>query len=154
MARGEPCEVRDRVVAREPMVRSGSAYRSKTEFHWETPNYFNVDSRAVALSAFFAPTAKLGSGSFYLGTYHDSSGENLRGENEYRLRVPANVPVREFWALTVYDRETAALFRNCDRPTLGSLDKGLLKNADGSVDLYVGPKAPDGKEANCAACES
>ena len=136
------------------MVRSGSAYRSKTEFHWETPNYFNVDSRAVTLSAFFAPTAKLGSGSFYLGTYHDSSGKNLRGENAYRLRVPANGPVFEFWALTVYDRETAALFRNSDRPTLGSLDKGLLKNADGSLDLYVGSKAPDGKEANCAACES
>lgn len=120
----------------------------KTEFHWETPDYFDVDSRAVLFYALSGPPAKLGSGSFYLGTYHDSSGNNLNGANTYRLRVPANVPVRQFWALTVYSRDTAALFRDSDRPTLGSLDKGLVKNADGSVDLYIGPKAPDGKEAN------
>ena len=24
----------------------------------------------------------------------------------------------------------------------------LIKNADGSIDLYVGPKAPKGKESN------
>ncbi|MFY9840589.1 MAG: DUF1254 domain-containing protein [Xanthobacteraceae bacterium] len=119
-----------------------------TEFHWEVPNYFDVDSRAIALSSFFAPTAKLGSSSFYLGTYHDGSGNRLRGENTYRLRVPANVPVREFWALTAYDLETAALFRNSDRPTLDSLDEKMRKNADGSVDLYIGPKAPAGQDSN------
>jgi hypothetical protein len=31
---------------------------------------------------------------------------------------------------------------------LGSLDKGLQKNADGTVDLYFGPKPPAGKESN------
>lgn len=28
------------------------------------------------------------------------------------------------------------------------MDKAVQKNADGSVDIYVGPKAPVGKEAN------
>jgi hypothetical protein len=56
--------------------------------------------------------------------------------------------VHEFWALTVYDKETAALFRESTHLTVGSLDKGLHKNADGSVDLYIGPKAPPGQEAN------
>lgn len=99
----------------------GPAIAVKTEFLWEVPIYFDVDARGIGLSSSFAPTAKLGSGSFYLGTYHDSSGKPLRGENTYRLRVPANVPVREFWALTVYSLETAALFRNSERLTLGSL---------------------------------
>ena len=27
-------------------------------------------------------------------------------------------------------------------------DKNLIINADGSVDLYIGPKAPQGKESN------
>ena len=52
----------------------GPPIAPKTEFHWETPKYFDVDSRGISLSSFFAPTAKLGSGSFYLGTYHDTSG--------------------------------------------------------------------------------
>ncbi len=121
---------------------------TKTEFLWEVPNYFDVDSRAIALAAFFAPTAKLGSGSFYFGTYTDSKGRPLMGENTYRLHVSANVPVREFWAFTVYSQETAALFRDSPRLTIDSLDKGVRKNADGSVDIYIGPKPPAGQEAN------
>jgi hypothetical protein len=46
--------------------------------------------------------------------------------------------VREFWDFTVYSQNTAALFRNSDRPTLDSLDERMRKNADGSVDLYIG----------------
>ncbi|MDM9619215.1 DUF1214 domain-containing protein [Rhizobium sp. S96] len=32
-------------------------------------------------------------------------------------------------------------------PSLGSRDKPTV-NADGTIDLYIGPKAPAGKEAN------
>jgi hypothetical protein len=41
--------------------------------------------------------------------------------------------------------ETAALFVNQTRPTLDSLDKSMHKHADGSVDIYIGPKALDGQ---------
>ena len=119
-----------------------------TLFKWEVANYFDVDSRGIALASFFGPTASLGKGSFYLASYVDASGQPLRGENTYRLRVPANAPVREFWALTVYDNDTAALFRDSTRLTVGSLDKDLRKNADGSVDIYIGANAPAGQEAN------
>ena len=50
--------------------------------------------------------------------------------------------------MTVYSDETSALFLNLTRPTLDSLDKGLHKNANGSVDIYIGSKAPAGQEAN------
>ena len=33
-------------------------------------------------------------------------------------------------------------------PSVGSQTKGLLVNADGSVDVYFGPTAPPGKETN------
>ena len=111
-------------------------------------NYFDVDMRGAAFAGFFLPPAKLGGGSFYLATYFDSSGQPLRGENPYRLHVPANVPVSQFWAVTIYNAETSALFLNLTRPTLDSLDKDLRKNADGSVDIYIGPKAPAGQESN------
>ena len=32
----------------------------------------------------------------------------------------------------------SALFLNLTRPTLDSLDKEMRKNADGSVDIYIG----------------
>jgi hypothetical protein len=120
----------------------------KTEFLWEVPNYFDVDARGITLASFFGPTAKLGAGSFYLNTFFDKSGGRLTGANTYRLRVPANVPAREFWSLTVYDQVTAAFFLNTTHLAVASLDKGVRKNADGSVDIYVGPKAPAGMESN------
>jgi hypothetical protein len=120
----------------------------KTGFKWTVADYFDVDARGIAFASFFLPPAKLGAGSFYLGANFDSSGQPFRGEKTYLLRVPPNVPVKEFWALTVYDSETQALFLNSPRPTLDALDKGMRRNADGSVDLYMGPKAPTGQEAN------
>ena len=48
-----------------------------TEFKWEVPNYFDVDSRGIALSQYFCPTAKLGTGSFYFGSFHDHGGQPL-----------------------------------------------------------------------------
>jgi hypothetical protein len=33
-------------------------------------------------------------------------------------------------------------------PAISSQTKGLLVNADGSVDIYFGPKAPSGKDHN------
>ena len=119
-----------------------------TMFKWQTPNYFDVDSRAIALSQYFCPTAKLGTGSFYFGTFHDHGGDPLEGGKGYRLHVPAEVPVREFWSVTVYSLETSTFFLHATRLTLGSLDKELKKNADGTVDIYFGPKPPAGHESN------
>jgi hypothetical protein len=125
-----------------------SAIGVKTEFLWELPNYFDVDARGITLASFFGPVAKLGAGSFYLSAYHDKNGERLSGSNTYRLHVPANVPASEFWAVTVYDLETEAFFRESTHLTVDSLDKAMRKNADGTVDIYVGAKAPAGMESN------
>jgi hypothetical protein len=48
----------------------------------------------------------------------------------------------------VYDRGTHAPIRNARWPSRSSQTPGLLKNADGSVDVYFGPQAPAGKESN------
>jgi len=123
----------------------------KTGFKWTVPSYFDVDSRGIGFSSFFLPPAKLGAGSFYLGANFDGGGQPLRGENNYRLHVSANVPVSQFWAVTIYNSETSALFLDLTRPTLDSLNKEMRKNADGSVDIYFGPKAPAGHESNWIA---
>jgi len=112
------------------------------------PNAYPVDSRGLAFTfAFFTPK-HLGQGQSYLMTLKDSEGQNLGGGKSYRLAVPPNAPVSQYWSATVYDRATHGLIRNITRSGRGSQSPGLQKNADGSVDVYFGPKAPAGKEAN------
>ena len=79
---------------------------------------------------------------------HGQGRQPLDGGKSYRLHLPANIPVSSFWSLTLYDTETRSMVQN---PTNDSARSGydkLKTNADGSIDLYFGPKAPAGKESN------
>ena len=80
----------------------------------------------------------------------DSDGAPLSAGKAYKLHIPADVPAKQFWALTVYDYATWAFIYNpLDRVGLSSYDKPNMKmNADGSVDIYVGPQAVNGLESN------
>ena len=50
--------------------------------------------------------------------------------------------------MTLYDAANASGLQNGQPfPSLGSRDKPV-QNVDGSTDLYLGPKAPDGKDSN------
>jgi len=82
----------------------------QTGFKWDMPDYFGLDARAIALFQYFCPTAKLGTGSFYFGAFHDHSGKPLEGGSNYRLHVPANVPVSQFWSITIYSLKTSGFF--------------------------------------------
>jgi hypothetical protein len=126
----------------------GPPIASETEFKWEAADYFDVDARGVGFFNFYAPPAKPGTSIFYLRTFVDARGQRLRGENTYRLHVPANVPAKQFWAFTVYDHETSSFIRRSARAGLDSYDEQMKRNPDGSVDLYTGPKPPKGQEAN------
>jgi hypothetical protein len=121
---------------------------AETAFSFERSNYLDVDARALVYFLAYAPPKKLGAATFYLGTYKDANGDLLRGEESYKLHVPPNVPAQQFWALTLYDRETCAFIRDMPRAGLDSFDQKMQRNADGSVDIYIGPRPPAGKEAN------
>jgi hypothetical protein len=88
--------------------------------------------------------------SFYLKLFHDQTGEAFKGDHTYRLHVPQDVPTRDFWSVIAYDVDTNAfIYNDLDRVGLSSYDKDQLQvNADGSVDVYLGPQAPAGKESN------
>ncbi len=112
------------------------------------PDVYPVDVRGVTFSyAYFTPK-HLGAGSSYLLTIADKDGRLLDGSTTYRLTVPANAPVRQYWSATVYDRATHAPIRNARWPSRSSQTPGLQQNADGSVDVYFRPKAPAGRERN------
>jgi hypothetical protein len=110
-----------------------------------------IDERAGCFSfwATWLPK-KLGSASAYLLGVRDRDGQLLSGHKSYRLRVPAVVPARDFWSVIVYSMKTKSMIPNAvKRAGLSSYDTPtLLKDSDGSVDLYFGPQAPPGKQTN------
>ncbi|HEY7000420.1 MAG TPA: DUF1254 domain-containing protein [Candidatus Udaeobacter sp.] len=115
---------------------------------FEKPNGYALDARGLADTYLFSSVKHLGEGQFYLLSDRDRNAQPLDGASNYRITVPANAPVRQFWSVVLYDRETHALIRDLSRPSRSSQSQGLQKNADGSVDVYFGPRAPTDKEAN------
>jgi hypothetical protein len=90
----------------------------------------------------------VGQGSAYFAGAKDSSGAWLNGSHTYRLHVPEDVPARTFWAVNVYDTGTRSMI-DTDQGIPGLDDSDdLERNRDGSVDIFMGPDAPAGKEAN------
>jgi hypothetical protein len=120
----------------------------ETQAGFTDPNAYGVDSRGLSYSYAFIALKHLGAGQFYLISIRDKDGAAFDGGKTYRLRVPPNAPIQQYWSVTAYDRETHALIRNMPRASRSSQIPEMQKNADGSVDLYFGPKAPAGKEAN------
>ncbi|CAG2153815.1 DUF1254 domain-containing protein [Cupriavidus numazuensis] len=121
---------------------------------YEAPNVYSVDGRGLFGTYAFSSIKHRGVGQFYLMSTKDGDGHALDGGRSYRLRVPANVPVRLYWSAALYDRATHAPIRHAKVVSRSSLSLGLQKNSDGSVDIYFGPVAPKGKEGNWAPTSS
>ena len=127
--------------------------------HYTSPDFLTgtveqLEERAagwyqlVGNSANVAPSIP-GTGVFYSVTYKDADGMMLDGAATYKLTMPAEVPVTQFWQVPVYSNATRSLIdTDQKRPTRSSTDDGLVTNADGSVDIYFGPEAPEGFEPN------
>jgi len=115
---------------------------------YANPDKYAVDARGVAYTYAYISIKRLGAGQFYLITIRDKDGEAYDGSKTYRLRVPPDVPIAQYWSVTAYDRETHALIKNMPRASRASNAADLQKNADGSVEIYFGPAAPSGKETN------
>ena len=85
---------------------------------------------------------KAGPGSNYIQAFKDKDGNRLDGGKSYRMRVPPNVPAAAFWSVTLYDTAIRSMIQNPSNDSARSSYDKLKANADGSIDLYFGPKAP------------
>jgi hypothetical protein len=91
----------------------------------------------------------IGVGSYYFWTYKDAAGSHLDGAANYKLNVPAKVPVNNFWSVLVYDSLSRSMLQTDQPFPAVSLYTGPAVNDDGSVDIYFGPDMPaEGKGKN------
>lgn len=123
----------------------------------ETETVQQIDERATWFYEAVGSTEGMvnptpGAGQVYMTTKRDANGDMLRADRNYTLHVPADVPVGQFWSVTLYSEGTRRPYDNggteISDVSLGSRTEGLQKNDDGSVDLYIGPDAPEGMESN------
>ena len=97
----------------------GARYRPETQWDYvimldplqETKFYSQLDERSAycyeAVTTSKAMVSKTpGVGQAYLGAYSDGDGEWLDRSKTYRLTVPPNAPMKQFWSVTVYDNDT------------------------------------------------
>ena len=111
---------------------------SRVDFHF----YATGSTPAMALKL-------IGKGSQYAVAYLDEDGNILDGSKTYKINVPKDVPVKDFWSFTLYDNQTRGMLQTDQRfPGIDNNKEGLKQNADGSYDIYFGPKAPEGQENN------
>jgi hypothetical protein len=120
---------------------------------WDSQGYVNTDRRAafayIAIGMSPAMVEKhVGAGSQYLWTARDASGTFLDGAKRYRLRIPPNIPVKNFWSVVAYDADSRSILRSDQPfPSVSSYTKPQ-PNPDGSIDVYFGAKAPEGQTRN------
>jgi hypothetical protein len=152
----------------EAMAKANDLAKRSTEPYWaganwkialgldptqSMKNYDQLDERAewmyeaVTTSAGMVTTTP-GLGSIYLASYADKDGDWLEGGKSYTLHIPANPPAEQFWSIAVSSWDTRTLIDNEQKRAAQSSRQDLIKNADGSIDLYYGPTAPKGKEKN------
>lgn len=119
-------------------------------FPYVTEDRVLIDERAGGSYFWITYLPKsLGGGTFYLTGLRTRDGELMNGTDTYKLTVPADTPAKDFWSVIVYSMKTKGFVENVDRVGLSSLELPKMnKNADGSVDVYFAPKAPEGFESN------
>jgi hypothetical protein len=118
------------------------------------PGVRNLDARTMffyyATGVTPAMAAKMvGVGSQYAAAFVDSEGKPLYGSKTYKIHLPPNIPAKTFWSFVVYDNQTRSELQTDKQfPSIGSQAKGFVMNADTSADVWFGPTAPAGHEAN------
>jgi hypothetical protein len=118
------------------------------------PGVLNLDPRilyfyyATGISPAMA-IKMVGVGSQYAAAFVDSESKPLDGSKTYKIHLPPNIPAKDFWSFVLYDNQTRSMLQTDQQfPSIGSQKEGLVINPDTSVDVWFGPTAPAGHEAN------
>ncbi|MGN6510871.1 MAG: DUF1214 domain-containing protein, partial [Chitinophaga sp.] len=78
----------------------------------------------------------------YFYTDFTTSGQKLQGSGNYRITFKELPPVKGFWSLTLYNEDHFFHPNDLKRYSLGTKNKSLKNNEDGTLTLYAGNKSP------------
>jgi hypothetical protein len=87
----------------------------------------------------------------YFYSDNDSQGVQLEGKNLYTVTFSKGQlpPVKGFWSMTIYNEYHIFEVNDLNRYSLGTKNKNLQFNPDGSLTLYASAKSPgEDKETN------
>ena len=120
--------------------RNGAGYRALDARTWFFTNYYSISPGMLSRTP--------GKGANYMIAFVDGTGTPLSGGASYRLELPPDVPAANFWSVVLYDAANGSGLENGQPfPSLSSRDKPA-QNLDGTTELWFGPTAPAGREAN------
>ncbi len=90
-----------------------------------------------------AMTVKMvGVGSQYAIAFVDAEGKPLDGSKTYKVHLPPEIPAKDFWSFVVYDNQTRTMLQTDQQfPSISNNTKGIVINADTSVEVWFGPTA-------------
>lgn len=80
----------------------------------------------------------------YIFREEDGQGQRLSGQQAYTLTFPKGQtpPVSGFWSLTMYDKHHFFVPNEIKRYSIGTKNKSLKYNADGSLTIYIQHQRP------------
>lgn len=116
---------------------------------WFRSGYLDVDQRSAYFQYAYssAPAMAMGTinqGSKYPFTAKDKEGNWLDGSHSYKLHLPPGIPAKLYWAVTIYNPADGTMPETSQPfPSRNQFDQ-VSTNKDGSIDLYFGPKKPNG----------
>ena len=129
-------------------------YGLQLPHHWST-----ISNGAAFGTDYFTRTAVARSNIFvnkaeetkYYYQDLDQAGQRLHGSNRYTVVFPkdATPPVNGFWSLTLYNQHHFFAPNDIARYSIGTKNKSLKYNEDGSLTIYVQAESPGkDKETN------
>lgn len=147
-----------RAAVRSPMLASkierGKIERGKIERGWAYQpaniGVFRQDYETRARVALGGLAALPQVEAMYLAALNPDGRRRFTGDGVWRLTFAKDLtpPVDAFWSLTLYEATPAGQFfltRNpIDRYSVGDRTRGLARNPDGSLDLWISRTDPGG----------
>ena len=113
------------------------------------PDGYPVDARGVTYTYAFIGIKRLGAGQFYLMAIKDKDGDAFDGGKTYRLTVPPNAPVEQYWSVTAYDRADARAHpRHAAREPLIADRRSCRRTPTARSTSISAPRRRPGKESN------
>lgn len=84
----------------------------------------------------------------YMNAADETGQRTFTSDKAYRLSLPAQLPVNAFWSLSMYEVVADGQLFFTDNPlkryAIGDRTPGLVRNADGGIDIHIARTDPGG----------